>query len=162
MAEESNDEHYLKAATELGDSQKVLAHQAIYSSNGMKLVERGLRVDSGLFERLINHRLQLPIDESLTAEKAVTLEELRNQAEALITQQPFYGRLAAELSDRVTLLGAIGSIALPKAMAFRLTVARDRGGALFEHSLQVALIALYLAYARSWRCPTCGRSPQPR
>ena len=153
MAEESNDEHYLKAATELGDSQKVLAHQAIYSSNGMKLVERGLRVDSGLFERLINHRLQLPIDESLTAEKAVTLEELRNQAEALITQQPFYGRLAAELSDRVTLLGAIGSIALPKAMAFRLTVARDRGGALLGHSLQVALIALYLGIRQELEVP---------
>ena len=74
MAEESNDEHYLKAATALGDSQKVLAHQAIYSSNGIKLVERGLRVDSGLFERLINHRLQVPIDESLSAEKALTLE----------------------------------------------------------------------------------------
>jgi HD-GYP domain-containing protein (c-di-GMP phosphodiesterase class II) len=153
MAEESNDEHYLKAATALGDSQKVLAHQAIYSSNGIKLVERGLRVDSGLFERLINHRLQVPIDESLSAEKALTLEELRDQAEALIAEQSFYGRLAAELSDRVTLLGAIGSIALPKAMSFRLTVARDRGGALFGHSLQVALIALYLGIRQELEVP---------
>jgi transcriptional regulator with XRE-family HTH domain len=113
MAEETNDEHYLKAATELGDSQEVLAHQAILSSNGIKLVERGVRVDSRLFERLLNHRLQVPIDESLTAEQAVTLDELRDLAEKLSsTERPFYGRLAAELSDRVTLLGAIGSIAL--------------------------------------------------
>jgi HD-GYP domain-containing protein (c-di-GMP phosphodiesterase class II) len=153
MAAETNDEHYLKAATELGDSQEVLAHQAIFSNNGIKLVERGVRVDSGLFERLLNHRLQVSIDESLTAEKAVTLEELRDQAEALIAERPFYGRLAAELSDRVTLLGAIGSIALPKAMAFRLTVARDRGGALFAHSLQVALIALYLGIRQELEVP---------
>lgn len=150
---ESNDEHYLKAATELGDSQKVLTHQAIYSGNGIRLVERGVRVDSRLFERLLNHRLQVPIDESLTAEKALTRDELRDQAEGLIAEQPFYGRLAAELSDRVTLLGAVGSIALPKAMAFRLTVARDRYPAVFSHSLQVALIALYLGIRQELDMP---------
>ncbi|EXI90615.1 MAG: Cyclic di-GMP phosphodiesterase response regulator RpfG [Candidatus Accumulibacter regalis] len=151
MAEETNDEHYLKAATELGDTQNVVAHQPILSSNGIKVVERGVRVDSRLFERLLNHRLQVPIDESLTAEQAVTLDELRDLAEKLIDERPFYGQLAAQLSDRVTLLGAIGSIALPKPIAFRLTVARDRRGAIFGHSLQVALIALHLGIRQEFK-----------
>lgn len=140
----SHDEHYLKAATRLGDFQLVVTHQAIYSSGGVKLIDRGVRVDSQLYHRLLNHTLQAPIDESLTAEKTVTHAELRDQAERLIAERAFYGRLAANAGDRAAVLGAIGGIALPQAMAFRLTVARDCHNAVFSHSLQVALIALYL------------------
>lgn len=140
----THDEHYLKAATRLGDFQLVIAHRAIYSSVGVKLIDRGVRVDSQLYHRLLNHKLQAPIDESLTAENTVSHAKLRDQAERLIAERPFYRRLVADSSDRAEVLGALGSIALPQAMAFRLTVARDCHKAIFSHSLQVALIALYL------------------
>lgn len=140
----THDEHYLRAATQLGDFQLVIAHQAIYSSTGVKLVERGVQVDSRLCHRLLKHKLQVPIDDSLTAERAVTVNELSDQAELLMTEKSFYGRLGANQSDRAALLATIGRIALPQPIAFRLTVARDCRGAVFQHSLQVALIAVYL------------------
>jgi len=140
----THDNHYLKAATRLGDFQLVIAHRAIYSSVGVKLIDRGVRVDSQLYHRLLNHKLQVPLDESLTAENTVTAAELRDQAERLIAERSFYGRLVADPSDRTALLGAIGGMTLPQAIAFRLTVARDCHNAVFCHSLQVALIALYL------------------
>mgnify|MGYP000874466598 CR=1 FL=1 len=143
------DEHYLKAAMQLGDLQTVVAHEAVYSRKGIKLVERGVRVDGRLYQRLLNHKLQVPIDHSLSAERTVTRDELHDQAERLLAERPFYGRLAARPGDRGTLLDAIGSIALPKPIAFRLTVARDCRAAVFGHSLQASLIALHLGMRRN-------------
>jgi len=56
------DEPYLKAAIQLGDLQTVAAHDAVYSRKGIELVERGVRVDGRLYQRLLNHKLQVPID----------------------------------------------------------------------------------------------------
>ena len=140
----TGDEHYLKAATQLGDFQIVIAHQAICSSVGVKLIDRGVRVDSQLYHRLLNHKLQVPIDDSLSAENTVTLAELRDRAESLIGESAFYQRLVADVGDRAALLATIASIALPQPIAFRLTVARDCRSAVFRHSIQVALVALYL------------------
>lgn len=144
MSEETSDEHYLKAATELGDSQRVYAHQGIYASNGVKLVERGVRVDSRLYQRLLDHRLQLPIENCLTAENALTLDGLREEAAAIIAERSFYALLASQTDDRNRMLDAIASIALPKAMAFRLTVTHERRREIFRHSLQMAIISLHL------------------
>ncbi|HRD91290.1 MAG TPA: hypothetical protein PK752_23990, partial [Accumulibacter sp.] len=91
----------------------------------------------------------VPIDHSLSAERTVTRDELRDQAEPLLAERPFYGRLAARPGDRGTLMDANGSIALPKPIAFRVTVARDCRAAVFEHSLQASLIALHLGMRRN-------------
>ncbi|WP_300336710.1 HD domain-containing phosphohydrolase [Accumulibacter sp.] len=147
----TSDEHYLRAATQLGDFQIVIAHKAIHSSRGVKLIDRGVRVDSRLYHRLLSHKLQVPIDESLTAERTVTPDELRGRAERLMADLSLYGQLGADDGERAALLASIGRIALPQPIAFRLTVARDCRSAVFQHSLQVALVALYLGIRHGLR-----------
>ncbi len=122
----------------------MIAHQAIYSSVGVKLIDSGVRVDSALYDRLLKHKLRVPIEKCLRAENTVTRDELGALAERLVAERSFYGQLVADVDDRAALLGAIARIGLPPPIAFRLTVARDCHSAVFEHSMQVTLIALYL------------------
>ncbi|WP_291995740.1 hypothetical protein [Candidatus Accumulibacter sp. ACC003] len=116
----NGDEPFLQAATRLGDFQLVIAHQAIYSSVGVKLIDSGVRVDSGLYDRLLNHKLRVPIENCLTAENSVTVDELRDHAERLVAERAFYGQLVADLGDRAILLAAIARIRQPDlgAMTF--------------------------------------------
>ena len=98
----------------------MIAHQAIYSSVGVKLIDSGVRVDSGLYDRLLNHKLRVPIENCLTAENSVTVDELRDHAERLVAERAFYGQLVADLGDRAILLAAIARIRQPDlgAMTF--------------------------------------------
>ena len=54
--------HYLRAVTQVGDVQEVIAHADIFESNGIKLVAKGARIDSRLFQRLTQHRRAAPLD----------------------------------------------------------------------------------------------------
>ena len=66
-----HDEPYIRSVTELGDTRNVVTSQAIYAGNNIKLVEKGVRVDSSLYERLVRHKLVPQIDECLMAEDGV-------------------------------------------------------------------------------------------
>lgn len=46
------DQHYLRAVTELGDTRKIVANCDIYSQGGIKLVASGIHITSDLYERI--------------------------------------------------------------------------------------------------------------
>ena len=45
-AEDADSPHYLRALTDMADRRTVVAGAAIYTDNGIKLVEKGARIDS--------------------------------------------------------------------------------------------------------------------
>ena len=53
---ELQDEHYLRAVTELGDTCKIVAGCDIYSQSGIKLIAPGIHITSYLYERLVKHK----------------------------------------------------------------------------------------------------------
>lgn len=139
------DPHFLRAITELGDRCEVAATEAIYGHGGIKLVEKGGRIDSLLYDQLVQHRLQVPIDQSLIVEGLLNPADLRKHADALIDEHPLCRRLAASSNSRKTLLTALESVPLPAPIAFRLALMREQRPELFLHSLQMTLVALFLA-----------------
>lgn len=139
------DPHFLRAITELGDRCKVAAVEAIFAHGGIKLVEKGGLIDSRLYDRLVQHRLQVPIDQSLIVEGSLTSADLRRHADALIEEHPLCRRLAASSDLRQVLLATLERVPLPASIAFRLALMREQRPELFLHSLQVALVALFLA-----------------
>ena len=141
---QSHDEHYLKTVTELGDSRAIFATEEIYAANGMLLVKKGVRINSRLYEHLVQHKLGMPIDRGLSTEGAVSTAELHEGIERLIAEQPLCARLVAQSGYRAALYAAISGVALPPPIAFKLTVARERRPELLRHSYLVTLIALHL------------------
>ena len=136
--------HYLRALTDMADRRAVVTQDAIYTDNGIKLVEKGARIDSRLYDRLVQHKLREPIDRHLTVENAVDVPALIAAGQDLAEQGVLPQMLAQALGSAVKLLAPLRSVSLPDPVAFKLTVMRDQRPGLFEHSLQMMMVAVFL------------------
>ena len=137
--------HYLRALTDMADRRTVVADAAIYTDNGIKLVEKGARIDSRLYDRLVQHKLREPIDRHLSIENPVDVPALLAAGQALIAEEALPNMLAEALGpSAVRLLAPLRSLPLPAPMACKLTVMRDQRPELFEHSLQMMTVAMFL------------------
>jgi len=136
--------HYLRALTDMADRRMVVADAAIYTDNGIKLVEKGARIDSRLYDRLVQHKLREPIDRHLSIENPVDVPALLAAGQALIEQEALPNMLAEALGSGARLLAPLRSLPMPASMACKLTVMRDQRPELFQHSLQMMTVAVFL------------------
>jgi HD-GYP domain-containing protein (c-di-GMP phosphodiesterase class II) len=136
--------HYLRALANMAERRMVVADAAIYTDNGVKLVEKGARIDGRLYHRLVQHKLREPIDRHLTIENPVDVEALQAAAQALTEQDVLARMLAEALGSPARLLAPLRSLPLPASMACKLTVMRDQRPQLFKHSLQMMTVSVFL------------------
>ncbi len=143
--EKQYDEHYIRSITQMGDSQSVVTSQAIFTSRNIKLIDKGVKIDSALFERLISHKLMPKIDHCLTVENGISVDSLKHYAMNLLDNDPGLVVLRGDARVRGRMLRAFDEMPLIEPMAFKLTVARSQRPEVFDHSLRVALVTLFLA-----------------
>ena len=136
--------HYLRALTAMADQRAVVADAAIYTDKGIKLVEKGARIDSRLYDRLVQHKLREPIDRHLSIENPVGVPALLAAGKELAEQSVLPNMLAEALGSTARLLAPLRSLPLPASMACKLTVMRDQRPQLFQHSLQMMMVAVFL------------------
>jgi len=137
--------HYLRAVTNLAHSHAVVAHEAIYTENGIKLVEKGMRIDGRLYDRLVQHTLREPVDSHLVAENAVDHTVLTVVARELIKNHSLLQLLVQDMGTGFEQFWpALAQIPLPGPIMFKLTVMRQEHPDLFKHSVQMALVAWFL------------------
>lgn len=142
---EHYDEHYINSVTALGDTHEVVTTQAIFTRNGIKLIDRGARINSAMREKLVRHKLIPAIDECLSVADGVTNASLRDRAREILDNEPRFQFFRSSLPGTARLLNAFYAMPLNAPLAFKLTVARERRPEIFEHSVQMTLIALMLA-----------------
>ncbi|MES3012684.1 MAG: HD domain-containing phosphohydrolase [Pseudomonadota bacterium] len=135
---------FLRAVSDMGARRPVTTSRAIYNHQGIKLLEGGLAVDGGLYDRLLSHRLSGPLDESLATDSPVTGALLREAAEAAMARLPFFGLMGPAGRVRSMLLQSIEAIPLPQPVAFHLTLARESRPAIFDHGILMALLCAHL------------------
>jgi len=139
------DPYYLKSIADLSESMEVVSSEDIYSQSGIKLVNKNTRLDQSIYERLVHHKLAVsPIDPSLTVKDGVTPHGLALEAARLIDEDAGLKRMASALPDVLLLRNALAQIILTPPLAFKLTLARETRPELYQHSIRVALISLYL------------------
>jgi HD-GYP domain-containing protein (c-di-GMP phosphodiesterase class II) len=143
-ADQAGDKHYLRAVTDMAERCTVVARDALYTDSGIKLLDKGARVDSRLYERLVHHKLRGSIDEQLGVEDAITVPDLIGMARAQCSSEPLASMLAAAAGGADRLLAPLRSLPLPPPMAFKLTVMREQRPELLSHSVLVMLTALFL------------------
>ncbi len=147
MTDSSDDrKHFTKAVAQLGERQDVVASQAIFNSQGVKIIDKGAAINLGLYDRLMQHKLATPLEESLMSVNSVNGESLKQTVESMLQDIPLLGRLVAEPAARKLLLNAIATVPLPEAMAFQLTVARDVRPQIYMHLVRAALVAVWLVH----------------
>lgn len=146
MIESNSDpKFFTQAVTALGEMRPVVTTQAIFNSNGIKIVEQGVAVNRGLYERLMQHQLSSPIEDSVASTATVTSRMLRDKAEELMLTVPLLTQLALQDETRGILLDTLERIPLPPPIAFQLTLACEVRPTLYQNALCSALIAAWLA-----------------
>lgn len=146
--------HFTQAVTELGEKSPVVTSQTIFNDRGVKILDKGVAVNAKLYERLMAHKLPVPLEDSVTSEQLVTGSFLRTQAEQAMRDVPFFARLGANTKIRNLLLDALEQLPLPDPIAFQLLLACKVRPALFLHSIHAALFSAWLTQAQS---PTVSR-----
>lgn len=141
---ETDPKHFTKAVTELGEKRPVLTTQAIFNDRGIKILEKGVQVNAGLYERLMAHKLTVPLEQSVASTPTITGPLLRTQAEEVLRGVPFFARIAANPKTRNLLLDALTKLPLPGPIAFQLTLAHEVHPVLFRHSVLMALFAAWM------------------
>lgn len=144
-APEVDTEHFTRAITELGEKRPVVAKQAIFNAQGIKIVEKGTAINASLYERLNAHKLPEPLENALSAEGIVTGRSLRLDVELLLEREPFYARMTATPTERTKRLDVVEKLPLPEPMAFQLTLARDVRPSIYQHSLRAMWTMAWLA-----------------
>ena len=123
MDMETDPKHFTKAVTELGEKRPVLTTQAIFNDCGIKIIEKGVQINAGLYERLMAHKLNVPLEQSVASKSAITGPLLRTQAEEVMRDVPFFARIAVNPKTRSLLLDPLTKLPLPRPIAFQLTLA---------------------------------------
>jgi hypothetical protein len=132
------------AVAELGARRTVGTTQAIYNTQGLKLLEGGVAIDRTLYEKLFSHRLSLPLDECIDPGPGTDGESLAGSARAATLRHPFFSRVAPAGDSGRVLLDAIAQVRLPKPVALHLTLARETRRPLYDHGILMALLCAHL------------------
>ena len=143
----SDHQHFASAVMQLGEQQDVVASQPIFNTQGVKIIDQGVAINSALYERLMRHQLSKPLENSVRSSATVNSETLRNSAETIMRDTPFFGRMASDEKTRKMVLNVIETVPLPDAMAFQLTVAHDVRPEIYLHLVRTALTAVWLTRA---------------
>lgn len=146
MPDSPNDQqHFIRAVTQLGERHAVVATQAILNAQGAKVVEKGAPITPALLERLQQTALSAPIEHSVACASTVTGPVLKQCAEELMRDVPLFSRMAPDENTRKALVNILEGVPLPDGMAFQLTVAREVRPELFLQLVRTALTAVWLA-----------------
>jgi HD-GYP domain-containing protein (c-di-GMP phosphodiesterase class II) len=135
---------FVQAIADLGAKRPVKTSQAIFNTQGIKLLEGGVTIDQTLYERLVSHRLSVPLDECIDAGPGLDAAGLEAAARTAAARWPFFTRVVPEGASGRGLLDAVASVRLARPVALHLTLARETRPALFDHSLLMALLAAHL------------------
>lgn len=149
--------HYLRVITEMADRSNVVTQEALFTDRGIKLLDKGVRLDSKLYDRLVKHKLRGNIDDHLTMDDMVSVQSIVQLADAQCENDTLPYLLVHTLEDMTAerLLAPVRSILLPSGLAFKLTVMREQHPALFAHSVRVMLVAVYLGIKSGWSDREC-------
>ncbi len=135
---------YLKTVTELGDERPLVTNQEIYSTTGIKLVNKGARFNSKLFDHLVHHKLIPSLDQCVSIENPVTVEDIAQQASNMLASDERFVALAARFPQTGAIVQVLAQAQLNPAMIFKLSVMRDKHPALLQHSIYVAIVSTYI------------------
>lgn len=135
--------HYLNHMVALAQTHDLLATEDIVTSNGIKLLAKGARVDAGARDRLLEHKLRKPLEVCVQVADGVFSARFEPLGEALLEQHPLLHALCAPERAR-SAPASLAAVTLSVPMQSLLTVYAQDQEARLSHAVGVAMIALSL------------------
>ena len=135
---------FVQAVSDLSAKRQVRTSQPIYNAQGIKLLEGGVTIDQGLYDKLVTHRLSAPLDECIDPGPGIDAVGLEAATRAAVARWPFFARVVPDDAAGKLLLDAVASVRLTKPVALHVTLARETRPALFDHGILMALLCAHL------------------
>lgn len=135
--------HYLNHVVATSAAHEVRTTEDIVSGSGVKLLAKGARIDHSMRDRLLQHKLQKPLEDCVQVVGGVVPACFGPIADELLAQHA----LLASLCDSGRALAVPASLTqLPLALPVQslLTVYCDYQGDRLRHTVGVAMLALAL------------------
>lgn len=136
--------HFVKAVTDVAEQREVVASEDIYARNGMKLVSSGTRLTGKFYERLIEHKLLKPIEQSLSMADTLDCARLVSLAHDEARRIPSLAPLLDQPDSLERLQLVFGDLQLPAPLTLKLSVMQQDRPQLFQHGLITAMISTVL------------------
>lgn len=139
-------DHYLKAVTELSQSHKMIAASDIHSPSGIKLIAAGVEITNKMLDRLSQHKLIPNLDQALSMENMLNSESIYLDAIDLLNGSDKLIKAIQSVDKTNSFRSVIAAISLPTPLLFKLTVAKEKYSHIYQHSLLLMIISVYLAH----------------
>ena len=94
-----HDTHYKKLVSTLGEKQNITTTGDIYSDQGQKLIAKGTKINERVSAQLLKHKLQSPLDDSLTIDEPVTVKTIVDDITELVESSKTLSSLYNNLTD---------------------------------------------------------------
>ena len=136
--------HYLGHVMETARTHDVVVSEDIVSGNGIKLLAKGARLDENTRERLLQHKLRMPLEDCVEIVDGVIPASFEPVAEKLLAIHPLLNALCETTRGR-TVPASLAALSLSRPLQSLLTVQSQFQQARLDHSVGVAMLALALA-----------------
>ena len=136
--------HYLDRVVATAQAHEVQANEDIIAGNGIKLLAKGARIDAGVRERLLQHKLLRPLEGCVLVTPGVIPASFEQVAENLLGKHALLRALC--VPDRSTSLPKLlGALTLSLPMQSLLSVYAQEHEDRIGHAVGVAMLATSLA-----------------
>ncbi len=140
----TEESHYIRHVTDLGNQQKIIAEEDVYLENGHKLIARGNPVDSQIHERILKHKLAKPIEQSVSLENMLSGDTLNEEISRKLRHSQLAGKMKRDYPELEKVASRLlSNLNLPAQLLFKLTILKEKLPDIFSHSIDVSITALY-------------------
>lgn len=136
--------HYLDHLVATAEQREIEATEDIVSGSGVKLLARGSKISASQRERLLQHKLQKPLEHCLGLSEGIVPQRLSALAQELMQRHPLLLQLCQH-ERALPAAESLGQLPLSPPLQALLTVYAQHGPDRLEHAVGVALAALGLA-----------------
>ena len=140
-----NEANYLHRILTFSERRNVQTSCQIHGNNGIKLLDPGVHLTPALYDKLVLHKLAVPIDECLALENPVTAELLTADLNRLVLSQHDFKSFSQSNDALSSVQAHFNDVPLSPLSAFKLSILRQEMPETYQHSLEVAYCALVLA-----------------
>ena len=148
MAEDSlltPNPYYMDNVSTASEKVEVVASEDIFNEKGILLWKKGALIDKRLKDRLLAHKLNKPLEASISAVNGVTASSILKEAESILESDSIIERFVAP--HRVIVLNTLRRRLPPlhASVTTALTIVNENETGGFHHAVTVALLGTALA-----------------
>ena len=134
--------HFLQHLLKLSAQEEIKVTEDVFSASGIKLIGKGTRINEGLYDRIVTHKLMKPLEGSISVGEPVTPHALTTTAEMLLDSSPSLAKLLSRGAPEDGALGVVKRASFGEQAGSLLKVHEARLPQSLNHGVLVGLLSM--------------------